>query len=434
MANEARFIRADRVQTRWDVIDLEALLPSDHRVRVVWDFVETLDLSGLYDAIKSREGEPGRPPPDPAVLLALWLYATIEGVGSARQLERLAQRDLAYRWIAGGVPLNYHGLTDFRVAHVDVLDRLLNESVTALIAEGVVSLAEIAVDGTKVRANASRGSFKTGTKLEQIGAAVERRLAALKTEVESNPEASSRRQRAAQERAAREVKARAERARAALDRVRAEKAERAKTHRQDEAKKTSEPKASLSDPEARNMRFADGAVRPAYNAQVAVTPNEGIIVSVEMTDRRNDAGLAVPMVDDLVRRYGKAPEKLLVDTHYATSEDIAALAEHAAGAVQVFAPPPTERDDVKPATLAKRATTRAREPESVKEWRSRMATPAGQEAYGLRKFIERINANLKNHGFGFIPVRGLIKAKAVALWHALANNLMAAHRLRSKAA
>src|ERR1700704_5935390 len=117
MASEARFIRADRVQTRWDFIDLEALLPSDHRARIVMGFVESLDLQGLYDSIKSREGEPGRPPPDPAVLLGLWLYATIEGVGSARQLERLAERDVTYRWIAGGGPVNYHGLSGFRGAH-----------------------------------------------------------------------------------------------------------------------------------------------------------------------------------------------------------------------------------------------------------------------------------------------------------------------------
>src|SRR5258708_2149395 len=318
MANEARFIRADRLQTRWDFIDLEALLPSDHRARIVTSFVESLDLKPLYDAIKAREGEPGRPPADPAVLVALWLYATIEGVGSARQLERLAQRDLAYRWIAGGVPLNHHGLSDFRVGYVEVLDRLLTESVTALIAEGVATLAEIAVDGTKVRANASRASFKTASKLARVEAAVEQGLAALKAEVERDPETSWRRKRAAQERAAREVKERAERARAALDQVRAEKAKRAKTHPQDEAKK-SEPKVSLSDPQARHMRFHDGAIRPAYNAQIAVTPKEGIIVSIEMTDRRNDAGLAGPMVDDMVRRYGTAPENLLVDTHYAPS-------------------------------------------------------------------------------------------------------------------
>jgi len=433
MTSQARFIRADRFQTRWDFIDLEALLPSEHRARIVMSFVETLDLAGLYEKIKSREGEPGRPPPDPAVLLALWLYATIEGVGSARQLDRLVQRDLAYRWIAGGVPLNYHGLADFRVAHVEILDRLLTESVTALIAEGVVSLAEIAVDGTKVRANASRASFKTGSKLARVEATVVQRVAALKAEIESDPEASSRRKRAAQERAAREVRERAERARAALDRVRAEKEKRAKTHAEDEAKK-SEPKVSLSDPEARCMRFPDGAIRPAFNAQIAATPSQGIIVSVEMTDRRNDAGLAAPMVDDLVRRYGKVPENLLVDTHYATSDDVAALAEHPAGPVKVFAPTPTERDDVKPATLAKRAKQRAREPASVQEWRRRMESEVGKETYGLRRLIERINANVKNHGFGFLPVRGLIKARAMALWHALANNLMAAHRLRTKAA
>jgi hypothetical protein len=153
-----------------------------------------------------------------------------------------------------------------------------------------------------------------------------------------------------------------------------------------------------------------------------------------MTDRRNDAGLAAPMVDDLVRRYGKTPENLLVDTHYATSEDIAALAEHPAGPVRVYAPPPTEREDVSARRLADRQRERAREPDSVKEWRSRMETQAGQDVFRLRKLIERINAHLKNHGFGFISVRGLLKAKGVALLHALANNLLAVHRLRAKRA
>jgi transposase len=434
MAKDARFIRPDRVQTRWDLLDLEGMLPRDHRARIVMSFVEQLDLSVLYEAINAREGEPGRPPPDPAVLMGLWLYATIEGVGSARQLERLARNDLAYRWIAGGVPLNYHGLADFRVAHVELLDRLLSDSVTALIKAKVISLAEIAVDGTKVRAHASRASFKTGSKLARIETAVEQRLAMLKEEIEKDPKASSQRRLAAQERAARDVKERAGRARAALEKVRAEKEKRAKTHAQDEARKKEEPKASLSDPDARIMRFPDGAVRPAYNAQIAASPRDGIIVSVTMTDRRNDAGLAMPMVEDMVRRYGKTPEKLLVDTHYATSEDIAALASHPAGPVTVFAPLPTEREDVKPATLASRKSKRLREPASVKEWRSRMGTQAAQDTYSIRKLIERINAHLKNHRFGFIPVRGLIKTQALALWHALANNIMAVFRLRAKAA
>jgi hypothetical protein len=140
------------------------------------------------------------------------------------------------------------------------------------------------------------------------------------------------------------------------------------------------------------------------------------------------------MVDDIARRYGRTPDRLLVDTSYATSEDIMALAAHAAGPVLVFTPPPVEHDDVKPASLKRRERKRELEPDSVKAWRERMASAAGQAVYALRTRIERINADRKNHGFGFIPVRGLIKAKAYALWHAIANNLMAAQRLRANAA
>jgi hypothetical protein len=106
-----------------------------------------------------------------------------------------------------------------------------------------------------------------------------------------------------------------------------------------------------------------------------------------------------------------------------------------AGPVKFYAPPPSEGgDEISPRALANRRRRRAKEPYGVKEWRCRMATQAGQDVFSLRKLIERINANLKNHGFGFIPVRGLMKAKSVALWHALANNLMVAHRLRKKLA
>jgi transposase len=431
MAHEARFIRADRDQTRFEMIDLEGMLPADHQARVVWEFVGTLDLSALYEAIKSVEGAAGRPASDPAVLMALWLYATIDGVGSARELDRLCNHNPAYRWLAGGVPLNHHMLSDFRVEHETLLDRLLTESVTALKVAGTISLAEVAIDGTKVRANASRDSFKTESKLEQVEAEMEQRIAALKSEVHSDTSASSRRKHAARKRAAEEVKGRAQVARVTLNQLRAERAERAKTHPKDEAKK-SEPKASLTDSQARVMCFPDGAMRPAYNAQIAITPREGIIVSVEMTDRRNDSGLAGPVVEDIVRRYGETPETLLVDTHYATSEDICELAEHPAGPVTVYAPPPKDREDVKPETIAERAKKREREPPAVKEWRARMATASAKALYRRRKLIERINAHLKNHGFGFMPVRGIRKAKAVALWHALANNLIAAHRLRTQ--
>jgi transposase len=158
MTGKARYLEAERGQLSWDSVDLESQLASDHRARIVWAFVASLDLSALYDRIGAREGEPGRAPPDPRIFLALWLYATLEGVGSARHLARLCASDTAYRWLRGGVAMNYHDLSDFRVGHGDVLDRLLTDSLMALLVEGIVKLEEVAVDGTKVRAvGRSRG-------------------------------------------------------------------------------------------------------------------------------------------------------------------------------------------------------------------------------------------------------------------------------------
>ena len=107
----------------------------------------------------------GRPTPDPKILLGLWLYATVEGVGSARALARLCGHHAAYRWMCGRVPVNDHGLSDFRVAAGAGLDRILSESVAALMAEGLVSLEEVAVDGTRIAANAGKGSLGDASRI-----------------------------------------------------------------------------------------------------------------------------------------------------------------------------------------------------------------------------------------------------------------------------
>jgi len=425
---KARVVGPDRSQLRWDLIDIEGLLAGDHRARMVWAFVEGLNLEPLYELIGSREGEAGRPPADPAVVLALWLYASLEGVGSARELARLCERDAAYRWLCGGVAVNHHGLADFRVAHGEFLDGLLSESLAAMVVEGLVDLDEVTVDGTKVKASAGKGSFAGENKIARVERLAAERVARLRAEIEADPGASTRRRRAAEERAADDIAERAQRARAALDRLKAEKAERAKRHAKEEAKK-GEPKASLTDPDARRMRFADGSVKAGYNVHLAASAT-GMVVSVMATDRRNDAGMAVPMVDDIKRRYGRVPKRLLVDTNYAPADDIVALASREGDGVLVYAPPPEERADVKPETLKRRATERAKEAPALKDWRQRMDTAQGQSIYRSRKRIELVNAHMKNRGFERLNLRGLLKAKIVALWHALAHNILVAHRLR----
>lgn len=434
MSGDARVLEANRSQLSWDLVDLEALLAMDHRARLVWRFVETLELGPFYAAIRSREGEAGRPAADPKVLLALWLYATLEGVGSARELDRLVGRDIAYRWLAGGVPVNYHGLSDFRVGWSEELDRLLTESVTALVSEGLVVLDEIAVDGTKLRSPASSRSFTRGGRLERIERQVAERVERLKVEVAVDPAAVSRRRQAAQHRAAREAEAKVQKARAALDRLRQEKAAREKTHPQEEKRKSA-PSVSLTDLDARRMRFPDGAVRAGYNLQTAAIASKGVIVAVKTTDRRNDQGLARPLVDEVARRYGHAPRRALFDEGYASRADIEALAAHPAGPVEVYAPPPSEKSeaDLRPAGRESRHYKRAREPQAVKDWRARMLTEEGQAIFRRRKLIERIHAHYKHRGLDRLTVTGLIKTQAVALWHALANNLMVSYRLRTAA-
>ena len=252
MTGQARVLRADRSQPSWDLIDLEALLPADHRARVVWSFVGALDLSPFYAAIGSREGELALTAPRSSGSAGALARATLEGVGSARQLDRLVTQDMAYRWLAGGVPVNYHGLSDFRVGWAMELDRLLTESVTALVSEGIVDLTEIAIDGTKVRAPASKRSFTRGGRLDRIEQAARQRIERLKQEVESDPAGGQKRRHAAQERAAREAEAKVAKARAALERLRKEKQARAKNHGKAEAAKD-EPSTSLSDPEVRRI-------------------------------------------------------------------------------------------------------------------------------------------------------------------------------------
>jgi len=156
----ARVLTPNRLQIELHPSNLESLLPEGHRARLVWRYVEQQNLKGMYDPIKARQGSAGRSAIAPEILFSLWLYATIDHVGSARELARLTLEHDAYRWICGGVQVNYHTLSDFRVDHGSVLDELLTDNVAALMFVGVVKLKRAAHDGVRVRASAGAASFR----------------------------------------------------------------------------------------------------------------------------------------------------------------------------------------------------------------------------------------------------------------------------------
>jgi transposase len=406
-----RYVTANRQQIELTPTDLEALLPPGHAARLVWRFVEGLDLSTFYAAIKARDGHAGRAPTDPQILVALWLYATIDGVGSAREVARLCDAHDAYRWLRGGVAVNHHMLSDFRVGHAAALDDLLTQSIASLRYRGIVTLARVAQDGTRIRACAGVGSFRREGSLRK-------RLREAQHLVERTKRQSDgglSRQEAAQARAAADRLARVDEALAELPAVAAAKARSAskrKGHRPTEAR------VSTTDPEARMMKMADGGFRPAYNVQIATDHDSDVIVGLAVTNVGSDQHELLPMVDQIEARVGR-PETLLVDGGFV---EYAAIDEVTARGIHLIAPVPRRRGTTEP------VPPQPTDSPAVRAWRERMQTDAAKQQYRHRGAIaERINADARTHRtLGRVLVRGLTNVRACALWVALAHNLIRA--------
>lgn len=401
-----RFEAANRTQVELTPTDLEALLPPGHAARLVWRFVEGLDLTAFYDAIRAREGGVGRTPKDPKILIALWLYATIDGVGSAREVDRLCYAHDAYRWLRGGVSMNYHTLSDFRTAHQAALDGLLTQSIAALLHRGIVTLARVAQDGTRVRASAGSGSFRREGTLRECLARAQKQVERTARQAETGLS----REAAAQERAARERLARVEEALQVLPEIQAIKDKRG-------TRAKSEARASTTDPQARVMKMADSGFRPAYNVQLATDADSRAIVGVAVTNEGNEATALVPMVQQVERRTGQRPPVYLADGGYPKGETITTAT---ALGVTVYAPPATRPSGGDPTTPSRGDS------DADRTWRVRMTTDEAKRIYRERAALaEWTNADARTHRtLNRFVVRGLRKVTSCALWVALAHNMM----------
>jgi transposase len=227
---------AERGQIEWRPFSLDELVPEDHRVRLVWRFVEGLDVTPLLEVIKSLDGHSGHPAADPRILLALWLYATVKGIGSAREVARLCEEHVAFRWLCGGVSVNAKTLADFRVDHGAVLERLLVDSFTALVRAGVASLDRVAQDGVRVRASAGAASFRRHSTLEECRREAERAIQDLRATLDADPGSASRKQAAARRRAAEEREQRVRAALAVTEELHAQQQEQARRQAERAAK------------------------------------------------------------------------------------------------------------------------------------------------------------------------------------------------------
>jgi transposase len=411
--------KRDQIELR--AVDIESLIGEDHPARIIWDYVAGLDLSELEDRIKARGDRPGHPATSPRLLLALWLVATSEGVGSARALERLCNSHDVYRWLCGGVSVNYHTLADFRVGCADLLDRLLAQHLTALTKVGLVDLDTLAQDGVRIRASAGAASFRREATLDRLLATARVVVAELKREVDAHSDASNQRIKAAKERAARERNERLEAAQKALSEIKQQRRER--EEKRGNGKKPKEPRASTTDADARVMKMADGGFRPGYNVQVASAAGQQIVVGVEVCNTGSDRGLMRPMLQRLRARMGRFPRSHLADGGFTSAQDI----EWAHGEeIAVYCPPTKSKHGSDP--YLPRRGDRA----GVLAWRARMASQAGKARYKLRSICECIHARWRNWDLRQLTVRGIAKVRAVVLCHALTNNILQGHRLATQ--
>jgi transposase len=423
-----RLLQPNRMQIELRASDLESLLAEDHRARLVWGYVVRQDLSALLDEIKARGSNAGRARIDPRILFALWLYAVLDGVGSGREVARLTREHDAYRWICGGVSVNYHALNDFRANNEALTDELLSDNVAALAAAGAISLERVAQDGMRVRASAGAASFRREGGLQEHLSQARELVQTLKTEADGDPGLAARRAQAAKLRAAREREERIEQALKQLPEVAAAKRRN--------GGKTDEARASTTDADARVMKMGDGGFRPAYNVQFATTCDSQVIVGMAVVNAGSDMAQLAPMVEQVEQRLGRAPEQWLVDGGFPAHEQIDAVA----GKTEVYAPVPKAKQpkeqfeqaaagqavqNVISAAPVSEFDPKPGDSPAVAQWRARMNTEPARELYRKRAATaECVNALARNRGLLRMPVRGLARVGCVVGLFVLAHNLM----------
>ncbi len=403
------------------------LVSATHPVRRVAEVVEHLDLSGFCQPIKAREGVAGRDATDPKLLVSLWLYACVRGIGSGRELARQCQENAAFPWLGGGVSVNHRLLSDFRTAHGKALDQLRTQVIASLVDKEVVKVSRVSQDGVRVRVGAGASSFRREARLAKLLEEAKQHVEELHQRLDS-PEsrlgAVTAKQAAARKRAARERQERLEQAIAQLPELKRRQEEAAQRAGQGESGKKireKEPRVSTTDAEARVMKMSNGGYNPAVNVQLATDTASRAIVGVEVSNEGSDsAGLSTPMRQQVEERTGGKVEEHLMDGGYLRIADIEEGHERG---VALFVPPKPARN---PQKRGRELEPKPKDNEAMQGWKQRMGSKEGKQVYQQRAATsETVNADLRTwRGLGRITVRGLAKIRCLALWCALAYNVM----------
>jgi transposase len=306
---QPRLLTADRDQHLMIPLDVEQRVGPDHLVRAIWELSGQLDLSAYAAEIKSVDGNAGRPAWDPRLLVSLWVYAYSQQIRSARELEQAMGYEPGLQWLSGMQVINYHTLSDFRVGHKQALDQVFQQLLAILEQVGLVDLHRVMQDGTKIRAQASPGSFRREKSLRE---SLERARQVVEQAGDPRQEPKPERRRKAWERARREQIERLEEAVAECHRQQAEKT----------AKEAAAVRVSKSEPECRMMKQRDGGYVPAYNVQVTTDAHDKVIVATGVSQSSADTHELEPALERVEENLGRKPEEAVADGGYESRETI----------------------------------------------------------------------------------------------------------------
>src|SRR6202140_1125015 len=414
---------------------LRAWLEEDHLAYFVSDVVDQLDLSAIHAVYE--EEKRGQPPYDPRLMTKLLVYGYCTGVFSSRRIQKRLQEDIPFKVLAAGNGPDFRTISDFRKIHIGTLQGLFEQVLEMALEVGAVKVGRVTLDGTKVKANASKHKAMSYGRMKEKQEQLRDEVKQLLVQAEAADEEENRRHgrqrgdelpeelrrretRLAKIKLAKKVVEQRARDKAAAEGKSAAEAKRAKPDDKDQY--------NFTDPESRIMKGADGFVQ-GYNAQAAVEPKLLLIVGQSVTEATNDKKQLIPMVELIEQQSGQRPEAVLADNGYCSEENL----EHLESAAQ-----PERRIEgfiatgkqkhgehrlpAKRGPLPKGAT-------SVDRMKRKLQTKVGKAAYAARKcVVEPVFGQIKQaRGFRQFLLRGKEKVKGEWALLCLTHNLLRLH-------
>jgi transposase len=410
-------------------------LPEKHLAYFVSDVVDNLDLSAM-DAVYGDEKR-GQPPYDPLMMTKVLVYAYCVGVFSSRRIERRLVEDIAFRVLAADNQPNFRTISDFRKIHLKTLAGLFEQVLQIALEAGAMKVGRVALDGTKVKANASKHKAMSYDRMVEK----QKQLKAEVKQLLEQAEAADAEEdaRFGQDRTGDELPAELERRETRLKKIQEAKRALSERARQKAAAEGSDPKQAkpkekdqynFTDPESRIMKGADGFVQ-AYNAQAAVEPDLQLIVGQTVTQAANDKEQLTPMMEVIEQQSGQRPEEILADSGYCSEKNLEALESAGNPERRIEGYIATERqkhdehrEPCPKGPLPKDATR-------VDRMRRKLKTKAGKAVYAARKaIVEPVFGQIKQaRGFRQFLLRGIEKVRGEWSLVCLTHNILKCYRL-----